>query len=141
MPSFRSRIGKIGVIGTHDDQRRGLNLPQPPLSRRVRRTGGLDERVPVAWLRKPSPDPGAVLGQVRRLPPREEVLVIREPNRGDVIVPPSYRLAERRSVGLTELRDEAFAGLKKGYDMRDLMDHYCQLEPTSCCPRRWWPYI
>ncbi|MHB1629189.1 MAG: LysR family transcriptional regulator [Bacilli bacterium] len=44
-----------------------------------------------------------------------------------VIVPPSHRLAERRSIGLAELQDEAFVGLKKGYGMRDLMDHYCQL--------------
>lgn len=43
-----------------------------------------------------------------------------------VIVPPSHRLAGRRSIGLTELQDEAFVGLKKGYGMRDLMDQHCQ---------------
>jgi len=43
-----------------------------------------------------------------------------------VIVPPSHPLAERRSIGLAELQDEAFVGLKKGYGMRDLMDQYCQ---------------
>lgn len=43
-----------------------------------------------------------------------------------VIVPPSHRLAELRSIGLAELQDEAFVGLKKGYGMRDLMDQYCQ---------------
>ena len=43
-----------------------------------------------------------------------------------LIVPPSHHLAERRTISLPELRDETFVGLKKGYGMRDLMDHYCQ---------------
>ncbi len=43
-----------------------------------------------------------------------------------VIVPPSHRLAARQSVGLVELQNEAFVGLKVGYGMRDLMDQYCQ---------------
>lgn len=36
-----------------------------------------------------------------------------------VMVPPPHRLAGRRSIGLAELQDEAFVGLKKGYGMRD----------------------
>ncbi|MCY0898210.1 MAG: LysR substrate-binding domain-containing protein [Firmicutes bacterium] len=44
----------------------------------------------------------------------------------NVIVPPSHRLAPRRSIGHAELQDEAFVGLKKRYGMRDLMDQYCQ---------------
>lgn len=39
-----------------------------------------------------------------------------------VAVPKGHRLAERSSVSLTELRDEWFVGVKRGYGTRDLVD-------------------
>ncbi|PWK15653.1 LysR family transcriptional regulator [Tumebacillus permanentifrigoris] len=43
-----------------------------------------------------------------------------------VAVPIGHRLADRRSVSLTELRDEGFVGVKKGYGTRDLVDSLCK---------------
>lgn len=43
-----------------------------------------------------------------------------------VAVPKGHRLAGRSSVSLTELRDEWFVGVKKGYGARDLVDSVCQ---------------
>ncbi|GKS12788.1 LysR family transcriptional regulator [Paenibacillus chitinolyticus] len=42
-----------------------------------------------------------------------------------VAVPKEHRLAERTSVSLTELRDEWFVGVKRGYGTRDLVDSVC----------------
>ncbi|MFB7813673.1 LysR family transcriptional regulator [Paenibacillus chitinolyticus] len=42
-----------------------------------------------------------------------------------VSVPMGHRLAERTSVSLTELRDEWFVGVKRGYGTRDLVDSIC----------------
>lgn len=42
-----------------------------------------------------------------------------------VAVPKGHRLAERSSVSLTELKDERFVGVKKGYGTRDLVDSIC----------------
>lgn len=43
-----------------------------------------------------------------------------------VAVPKGHRLAGRSSVSLTELKDEWFVGVKKGYGTRDLVDSICQ---------------
>ncbi|GAA3400628.1 LysR family transcriptional regulator [Paenibacillus hodogayensis] len=43
-----------------------------------------------------------------------------------VAVPKGHRLAGRSSVSLTELRDEWFVGVKRGYGTRDLVDPICQ---------------
>jgi len=43
-----------------------------------------------------------------------------------VAVPKGHRLAERSSVSLTELRDEWFVGVKRGYGTRDLVDSICK---------------
>jgi DNA-binding transcriptional LysR family regulator len=43
-----------------------------------------------------------------------------------VAVPAGHRLAGRQSVSLIELKDEWFAGVKKGYGIRDLVDSVCQ---------------
>ncbi|MGG3467382.1 LysR substrate-binding domain-containing protein [Neobacillus pocheonensis] len=43
-----------------------------------------------------------------------------------VAVPKGHRLADRSSVSLTELRDEWFVGVKKGYGTRDLVDSICK---------------
>lgn len=43
-----------------------------------------------------------------------------------VAVPTGHRLAERSSVSLTELRDEWFVGVKRGYGTRDLVDSVCK---------------
>ncbi|KWX78561.1 LysR family transcriptional regulator [Paenibacillus riograndensis] len=43
-----------------------------------------------------------------------------------VAVPKGHRLAERTSVSLTELKDEAFVGVKRGYGTRDLADRICR---------------
>ncbi|MGO4544616.1 LysR family transcriptional regulator [Paenibacillus sp. 2TAB23] len=42
-----------------------------------------------------------------------------------VAVPKEHRLAERSSISLTELKDEWFVGVKKGYGTRDLVDSIC----------------
>ncbi|MFE6796181.1 LysR family transcriptional regulator [Paenibacillus chitinolyticus] len=42
-----------------------------------------------------------------------------------VAVPMGHQLAERTSVSLTELRDEWFVGVKRGYGTRDLVDSVC----------------
>ncbi|MCY9590568.1 LysR family transcriptional regulator [Paenibacillus chitinolyticus] len=42
-----------------------------------------------------------------------------------VAVPKGHRLAERTSVSLTELREEWFVGVKRGYGTRDLVDSVC----------------
>ncbi|WP_281883391.1 LysR family transcriptional regulator [Paenibacillus sp. YYML68] len=41
-------------------------------------------------------------------------------------VPQGHRLANRSQVLLTELRDEWFVGVKKGYGARDFIDQLCQ---------------
>ncbi|KQN99022.1 LysR family transcriptional regulator [Paenibacillus sp. Leaf72] len=43
-----------------------------------------------------------------------------------VAVPVGHRLADRSSISLTELRNESFVGVKKGYGTRDLVDSVCQ---------------
>ncbi|MGG1660027.1 LysR family transcriptional regulator [Brevibacillus sp. NRS-1366] len=43
-----------------------------------------------------------------------------------VAVPNGHRLADRSSVSLTELRDEWFVGVKRGYGTRDLVDSVCK---------------
>ncbi|MFC5471219.1 LysR family transcriptional regulator [Cohnella suwonensis] len=43
-----------------------------------------------------------------------------------VAVPEGHRLADRSSVTLTELKDEWFVGVKKGYRTRDLVDYVCE---------------
>lgn len=42
-----------------------------------------------------------------------------------VAVPKGHRLADRSSISLTELRDECFVGVKRGYGTRDLVDSIC----------------
>ncbi len=43
-----------------------------------------------------------------------------------VAVPRGHRLADRSIVSLTELRDEWFVGVKRGYGTRDLVDSICK---------------
>jgi len=43
-----------------------------------------------------------------------------------VAVPNGHRLADRGSVCLTELKDECFVGVKRGYGTRDLVDAVCK---------------
>ncbi|WP_088835188.1 LysR family transcriptional regulator [Paenibacillus tyrfis] len=43
-----------------------------------------------------------------------------------VAVPKGHRLADRSSVSLTELKDEWFVGVNRGYRTRDLVDSVCQ---------------
>ncbi len=43
-----------------------------------------------------------------------------------VAVPNGHRLADRSSVCLTELKDESFVGVKRGYGTRDLVDAVCK---------------
>ncbi|WP_261304253.1 LysR family transcriptional regulator [Paenibacillus andongensis] len=43
-----------------------------------------------------------------------------------IAVPKGHRLADRSSVSLTELKDEWFVGVKKGYGARDLVDSVCK---------------
>jgi DNA-binding transcriptional LysR family regulator len=43
-----------------------------------------------------------------------------------VIVPTTHRFANRDRVRLSELKEERFVSLKKGYGIRDLMDFYCE---------------
>ncbi|GGG52274.1 LysR family transcriptional regulator [Paenibacillus radicis (ex Gao et al. 2016)] len=43
-----------------------------------------------------------------------------------VAVPIGHPLAERNRVSLTELKDESFVGVKKGYGTRDLVDAVCE---------------
>ncbi|WP_025681387.1 LysR family transcriptional regulator [Paenibacillus massiliensis] len=43
-----------------------------------------------------------------------------------VAVPKSHRLADRSSVSLSELSDESFVGVKRGYGTRDLVDSICE---------------
>ncbi|MDN4085430.1 LysR family transcriptional regulator [Paenibacillus polymyxa] len=45
-----------------------------------------------------------------------------------VAVPKGHRLADRNSVSLTELREEWFVGVKRGYGTRDLVDSVCMSE-------------
>lgn len=42
-----------------------------------------------------------------------------------VAVSKGHRLADRKSVSLSELRDEWFVGVKRGYGTRDLVDSIC----------------
>ncbi|WP_337101157.1 LysR family transcriptional regulator [Paenibacillus sp. YIM B09110] len=43
-----------------------------------------------------------------------------------VAVPIRHRLADRSHISLTELRDEWFVGVKRGYGTRDLVDSICK---------------
>ncbi|NRS49122.1 LysR family transcriptional regulator [Brevibacillus sp. HB2.2] len=43
-----------------------------------------------------------------------------------VAVPRGHRLADRSIVSLTELKDESFIGVKKGYGTRDFVDAICK---------------
>ncbi|CAM4295241.1 LysR family transcriptional regulator [Paenibacillus tarimensis] len=43
-----------------------------------------------------------------------------------VAVPMGHWLAERHSVSLTDLKEETFVGVKRGYHTRDLVDSVCQ---------------
>lgn len=42
-------------------------------------------------------------------------------------VPHDHRLAKRKSVRLSELRDDTFVCLREGYGLRALTDHFCAL--------------
>lgn len=44
-----------------------------------------------------------------------------------VAVPKGHRLSNRGSVSLTELKDEWFVGVKKGYGTRDFVDSVCKV--------------
>lgn len=41
-------------------------------------------------------------------------------------VPAGHPLADRKSLGLIELKNEWFVGVKQGYGIRDLVDSVCQ---------------
>ncbi|MGF9908630.1 LysR family transcriptional regulator [Brevibacillus porteri] len=43
-----------------------------------------------------------------------------------VAVPRGHRLADRGIISLTELKDESFVGVKKGYGTRDFVDSICR---------------
>lgn len=43
-----------------------------------------------------------------------------------VAVPKGHRLGDRSSVSISELKDELFVGLKRGYPTRDLTDRICK---------------
>lgn len=43
-----------------------------------------------------------------------------------VAVPKGHRLADRSRVSLTELKDEWFVGVKRGYGTRDIVDSVCK---------------
>lgn len=43
-----------------------------------------------------------------------------------LIVPPNHRLAERESVRLEEVKDEAFISMNTGYGFRNLTDQFCR---------------
>ncbi|MGO4372028.1 LysR family transcriptional regulator [Paenibacillus sp. MCAF20] len=43
-----------------------------------------------------------------------------------VAVPIGHRLADRSRISLTDLRDERFVGVKRGYGTRDLVDSICK---------------
>lgn len=43
-----------------------------------------------------------------------------------VAVPRGHHLGERNSISISELKDELFVGLKRGYPTRDLTDHICK---------------
>ncbi|WP_409177884.1 LysR family transcriptional regulator [Brevibacillus fortis] len=43
-----------------------------------------------------------------------------------VAVPRGHRLADRNIISLTELKDESFVGVKKGYGTRDFVDSICK---------------
>ncbi|NRR22438.1 LysR family transcriptional regulator [Brevibacillus sp. MS2.2] len=43
-----------------------------------------------------------------------------------VAVPRGHRLADRSMVSLTELKDESFVGVKRGYGTRDFVDAICK---------------
>ncbi|CAI8907647.1 LysR family transcriptional regulator, transcription activator of glutamate synthase operon [Brevibacillus sp. IT-7CA2] len=43
-----------------------------------------------------------------------------------VAIPRGHRLADRSIVSLTELKDESFVGVKKGYGTRDFVDAICK---------------
>nr|WP_281069381.1 LysR family transcriptional regulator [Paenibacillus shirakamiensis] len=43
-----------------------------------------------------------------------------------VAVPKEHRLADRKSICLTQLRDEWFVGVKRGYGTRDVVDSSCK---------------
>ncbi|TKI56662.1 LysR family transcriptional regulator [Brevibacillus antibioticus] len=43
-----------------------------------------------------------------------------------VAVPRGHRLADRNIISLTELKDESFVGVKRGYGTRDLVDSICK---------------
>lgn len=45
-----------------------------------------------------------------------------------VAVPKGHRLADRSAIELSELKDEWFVGVKKGYGTRDLADSVCSAE-------------
>jgi DNA-binding transcriptional LysR family regulator len=42
-----------------------------------------------------------------------------------LVVPHDHRFAKRRSVRLSELRDDTFVCLRQGYGLRTLTDHFC----------------
>ncbi|MCG7385501.1 LysR family transcriptional regulator [Paenibacillus sp. ACRRY] len=43
-----------------------------------------------------------------------------------VAVPKGHRLADQNSISLTELKNESFVGVKRGYGTRDLVDSICK---------------
>ncbi|MFG0214735.1 LysR family transcriptional regulator [Brevibacillus porteri] len=43
-----------------------------------------------------------------------------------VAVPSGHRLADRNIISLTELKDESFVGVKRGYGTRDFVDSICK---------------
>ncbi|GCE08465.1 LysR family transcriptional regulator [Dictyobacter aurantiacus] len=43
-----------------------------------------------------------------------------------LIVPGNHRLADRESIDLSEVANDAFVSVKPGYGLRDITDRYCQ---------------
>lgn len=43
-----------------------------------------------------------------------------------LIVPPNHQLAERESIRLEEVKDEAFISMNTGYGFRNLTDQFCR---------------
>jgi DNA-binding transcriptional LysR family regulator len=44
-----------------------------------------------------------------------------------IIVPKTHQFANKNDISWTDLNKERFVSLKKGYGIRDLTDHYCEM--------------